>query len=446
MVITFNILIWVIFVSAIFFYINLSYSNGINPDNNEKNYKLNKADYWILTGSPIYIDDNDPNNNWAITAAINDWCSGSGTWNDPYIIENVTIDGLISGTIRILNSDVNFIIRNNTLFNGNWGIYLEDVENGLLINNTFSYSSSHGIELRHGQNITIVKNIVENNFRGLTLTASSNNNIVRNNSVSFNGDPSGDYYAGIVIQNSDGNIIQENEVFNNENGGIFTDFDSNNNEILGNNFYGNEYGMQLSGNGYNQILDNNISNNDYGIYFESSSNYNNVSKNFIVNNNLYGIILDSNQNYIYLNNFSKNSINALDNGVDNKWDYGEVGNYWDDYNGVDANNNSIGDTPYDIPGSARSKDYYPVVGSFESVLFYFPSFDIPTINIEIAIISVIIVFGIIGSFGLIYGNYKYHWFWNRKLKKQINLEANEVELSKTKKTPIIRKILYYIPI
>ena len=439
MVATFNILIWVIFILAIFFSINLNYSNEINPLDNEKYFKLNKADHWILTGSPIYIDDNDPARNWAITAATNDWCSGSGTWNDPYIIENVTIDGLSSWMeIRILNSEVYFILRNNTFFNGNTGIFLENVENGLITNNTVSYNSYQGISLIVGQNITISENIVEYNFRGLSLTSSSNNNFIRNNSFSFNGDPSGDNYAGIVIIDSNRNIIQENEVFSNENGGIFTDSDSTYNEILGNNIYGNEYGIQLSGNGNNQILGNNITNHDSGIYFELSSNYNNVSKNFIVNNTFYGVILDSNQNYIYFNNFSTNGINAYDKGLENKWDYGKVGNYWDDYSGVDADNNSIGDTPYNIPGPAQSKDYYPVIGSFESVVFYFPSSDIPPITIEIVIVSIIIAFGIIGSLGLIYGY--------RNYKRRIKYKGNEVETGKAILIPMIRKILYFIPI
>ena len=323
---------------------------------------MKKAGYWDLTGFPIYIDDNDPARNWAITAATNEWCSGSGIWNDPYIIENVTIDGQGSWSpIRIYNSEVYFIIRNNTLFNGNTGILLQHVENGLLINNTISYCSSQGIVLRVGQNITIVENMVKYNFRGLSVTVSSNNNIIRNNSVSFNGDPSGYMYAAIVIQDSDGNIVKENEVFNNVNGGIFTELGSNTNKILGNNIYGNEYGIYLSGNGYNQILENNITNNDYGIYNEGTSNYNNVSKNYVANNSLYGIyIWTSNQNYISLNNFSKNTINGYDDGTNNQWDYNSFGNYWDNYAGVDVNDDGIGDTAYDVPPFGGSVDNYPI--------------------------------------------------------------------------------------
>ena len=42
--------------------------------------------------NPIYIDDLDPNFSWNKTMSENTWCSGSGTYLDPYIIEDVIID------------------------------------------------------------------------------------------------------------------------------------------------------------------------------------------------------------------------------------------------------------------------------------------------------------------------------------------------------------------
>lgn len=396
--------------------------------------KLKGAGFWDLTGSPIYINNNDPARNWAITAATNEWCSGSGTWNDPYIIENVTIDGQGAGQpVKILNSEVYFIVRNNTLFNGHTGVWLETVENGFLINNSVSYCSSTGIQILFGDNNSISENLVKYNVRGIRVPYGSDDNTIRNNSVSFNGDSSSILHAGIIIESgSDGNIVQENEVFSNVNGGIIIEGNSNNNEILGNNLYNNDYGMHLRGSGYNQILENNITINDYGLYIEYNSNINNVSKNYVANNVLYGILIQNSQsNLIYFNNFSLNNINAYDDGSENNWDYGRVGNYWDDYSGIDSDNNSIGDTPFDIPGSALSKDYYPVVGSFESVVFYFPFDDSDdTLPVSIAIISIIIAFGIIGSLGVLYGNHKYSWFKSLKRKRQIKLKEKELKVEK----------------
>ncbi|MFX1585958.1 MAG: hypothetical protein ACFFDL_15530 [Promethearchaeota archaeon] len=37
------------------------------------------------------------------------------------------------------------------------------------------------------------------------------------------------------------------------------------------------------------------------------------------------------------------------------------GNYWDNYTGVDSDQNGIGDVPYNITGSAGSKDNFPLM-------------------------------------------------------------------------------------
>jgi len=87
-----------------------------------------------------------------------------------------------------------------------------------------------------------------------------------------------------------------------------------------------------------------------------------IVRNFIRNNVIYGLDIDSgsDNNTIYENIFINNEQNARDYGTDNQWDNGTIGNYWDDYTGVDANDDGIGDLPYNISGTAGSQDRFPI--------------------------------------------------------------------------------------
>ena len=144
-------------------------SRGYLESNNEQ--KLKSAGYWEL--GPIEIDDNIPSKNWLYTATTYDWCSGSGTFLDPYIIENITIDGgYTDACILIKNShDSYFIIRNCTVYNsGNGvpegGIVLQDTDNGVLIDNNCS-NNNIGIYLGGDYNIISGNNCSYNNVWGI---------------------------------------------------------------------------------------------------------------------------------------------------------------------------------------------------------------------------------------------------------------------------------------
>ncbi|MFX0134459.1 MAG: NosD domain-containing protein, partial [Candidatus Hodarchaeota archaeon] len=126
-------------------------------------------------------------------------------------------------------------------------------------------------------------------------------------------------------------------------------------------------GIRLESTNIVTIINNNCSNNNgNGISLFNSDN-NNITQNVIKTNTIYGVSLDdtnTNFNLIYNNSFIENGFNAKDNGKKkdaNLWNNSIIGNYWDDYLGVDANDDNIGDSIYsEINGSAHSIDYLPI--------------------------------------------------------------------------------------
>lgn len=113
------------------------------------------------------------------------------------------------------------------------------------------------------------------------------------------------------------------------------------------------------GSNYNEIKNCNIINNENAIDFRARSNYNIVTGCNIYSNLQSVKIWDnSNNNLVYLNNFWKNDIDAIDE-ANNSWDNGKQGNYWDKYQGKDNNGDGIGDTPYTI--SEGNVDRFPLI-------------------------------------------------------------------------------------
>ncbi len=219
------------------------------------------ADYWILDS--IIIDDDVSNGagdfNWT-EATIYNWCNGTGTMNDPYIITNLYINGSGLGScLTIRDTNKFFLIMNCCLFNSgngdfNAGIKLINVNNGTITNNNCS-SNYYGIILRNCSNNTISGNTINNNdVHGIALFNSSNNKILYNNeTIDYNS------FCGIFLNNSH---------FNN---------------ITGNYIRYNKIGICLNSSNYNTITYNHLIGNDEDIV------QNNCIKNFI-GNNYYGTI------------------------------------------------------------------------------------------------------------------------------------------------------------
>ena len=118
-----------------------------SQDDNIQNLK--SANSWIL--SPFIIDNSGGGDYTWAEAALEEWCSGSGTWNDPYLIENVSINGFyISTCLEIRNSfNIPFSVKNCTFYNSGFsyhGIRLDNARNGKIINSN-ALNCQYGILL-----------------------------------------------------------------------------------------------------------------------------------------------------------------------------------------------------------------------------------------------------------------------------------------------------------
>lgn len=122
-------------------------------------------------------------------------------------------------------------------------------------------------------------------------------------------------------------------------------------------------GILLTGSNENRLSEDKVVANSEGISLDNSAN------NIFMNNSLYmnglGMYLKtSTNNTVYLNKFS-NFQNIQDEGK-NTWNTSSAGNFWDDYNGTDADGNGIGDTPYVVNQTTGSIDYLPLVTNVSS--------------------------------------------------------------------------------
>lgn len=332
-----------------------------------------------------------------------------------FILDNDLSDNMVG--VTLVGSKNNSIIDNEILLNSNNGVVLYDNSNGNIIsnNNIRNTGSHYGLSITNCRNNQILNNDISNNGdEGVHLReyyAQNDYNIISGNTINYNGgfgigptqgDPSGDHNTfknNIIKHNDDGgiyltgqyNTITENVVNNNgygnsatQDGGILM-LSGSHNTLTKNTLINNEYYGMLIVNDYCIITENSISHHKIGIdmwVVGSTISYNFVTENEIgirvggdrstilendiIDNTDYGVIISSSgstNHLIYRNYFENPSgINAFDDGVNNLWDNGHIGNYWHDYNGEDNNNDGIGDTAYtDIVGSVGSQDNYPLL-------------------------------------------------------------------------------------
>ena len=194
-------------------------------------------------------------------------------------------------------------------------------------------------------------NVTKGSWEGAGITISSSNNTLTGNTVCHNNK------EGIALLSSSNNTITDNNISNNI-CGIFLWHSSNNNAITG----------------------NNVSNNEGGIALWHSSNNNTITGNNVCSNEEGIRLRASNNNKIYFNNFIHNTYSVKSQSSTNIWNSpleitytydgttykSYLGNYWDDYEGTDADGDGIGDTHYSIDSEKDESDGYPLMKPYEN--------------------------------------------------------------------------------
>ncbi len=289
------------------FWTNLITENRFESPKNDS--QLKSAGFWPNCPQ-IYISYD----NWSGPPSL-PWIQvRSGTKIDPHIIENVTINALDFGScILIENSKEYFEIKNCTLYNSgsgtyDAGIFLNNVTNGLLIDNNCSDNNGMGITLLECNDTKILENEINNNKDiGIYLTYfyeinGCNNVTISDNTINYNSN------NGIRIWNGNSSKISNNIVDNNYGTGIVL-VECNYNNITRNSFSNNTYGIHLDNSHNNNVSRNTANNNsNFGIYL-SNSNFNNVSWNEARYNDVDGINM-------YTSNYNTVSYNYLSNNIE----------------------------------------------------------------------------------------------------------------------------------
>ncbi|CAB1057948.1 hypothetical protein D1BOALGB6SA_2704 [Olavius sp. associated proteobacterium Delta 1] len=288
-----------------------------------------------------------------------------GTWDNETKTCTLTTD--VDQTIQIDSDGITLDGAgfSNTRSQGNFGIYLSN-RKGVTIKNVTIEQFTYGIYLfKSDENVLADNYITTASDSGIYLASSKNNKL-----------------AGNTLGNTPDNTLDGNYR------GIYLDSESADNELAANTARGNTYGIYLNRANTNVIRDNIVDENtNTGIYLNSSSD-NTLTDNTLTDNTPYGIYLyyysDNNtltgntlsgnsdsdsdtglvllfycsNNIVYNNSFSDNNIQArVIIGTDNIFNMAAPvgGNYWNDYDEpeegcIDDDLNGFCDDPYDFNG------------------------------------------------------------------------------------------------
>ncbi|MFX0054658.1 MAG: nitrous oxide reductase family maturation protein NosD [Promethearchaeota archaeon] len=275
----------------------------------------------LTAHEPIVIIGNEDfqhqadNNNW----------SGDGSASNPYIIEGYVIESS-EICINIMYTTLYFEIRYCSFSCpepepfGGMGVNIWEADNGLVDSCTFR-EMEWGVNLFITDNCDVRRCDIEAGWIGVNVSYSSVT-FVADNTIQ------GGDYAVFVDQSTTFAVLENNLCLTN-------------------------CGLAVWGSTGGVLRHNNVSYNDAGIEVLGSSEEIAFETNWVIHNSGIGIDLGvgTSSCLLFDNQIGWNGGgNALDNGLENYWDNGEIGNAWSDYEGSGV---------YVIPGSGESVDNFP---------------------------------------------------------------------------------------
>lgn len=283
-----------------FLFINLVFlQNTLSNDELELKKNPNTSVSYT-TVSPFIIDnDGIEGSTWA-QISKQAWCSGSGTQEDPYSINNIKINGLENDyCIAVKNSDVYFKITSCNFYHSKIAaVLLSSAKNGNITNNKIENNDNNGIEMYNSDENYIHKNILKENLNNGIHIKRSKLNRIEENTISDN-------KQGLTISSSEKTIISQNLFISNYGSGLDMIFSDSNNITSNQLVYNHVNGITLIKSDNNMIDDNIFHENGVnGLKLSYSNN------NLISNNQFY-------YNYQSISqSFSKDNITENNEGYD----------------------------------------------------------------------------------------------------------------------------------
>lgn len=286
----------------------------------------------------------------------------AGTYQENvYINKSISLIGASSSNTTIDGMDVKDVIW----VSADWVNI-----SGFTIKNGGKNSNDAGIELYRAKNCSIISNNVSSNgYYGIYsfgMKPQEFVNRIENNIISFN-NYSGVYLIASAKNYVINNIIYDNNKLNsNTDGGVKIYLFSDKNEITGNTIYNNKYSGIICYSSHNNVINyNKIDNTPRGIYFPTSG----------VDNVIYlnDFTLNTNHNSGSVSSSIWNSTEKISYYYNNVNFSSYLGNYWDDYAGIDNNGDGIGDTSYSV---GSTKDYYPLMEPIDKYTLIPPSIEV----------------------------------------------------------------------